>query len=243
MTLLPLDTAVLEKSVEIKLRYDTSAAERTRGGQNGQVPTTPSELAARISAGEVVEDDRFDRLLPAALRAHSRRYFTPVAVAVRVSEWLRDEGAQELLDIGSGAGKLCAIVGLRTELRVTGLEHRADLVAASRSLAESLGVETRVSFLHAALGEVALPSADAYYLYNPFGENLLGLEGQLDHNVEFGEARFRQDVGLVQRLLRRAPSGTRLITYNGFGGVIPTGYEDRRVERHGLNDLVLWRKR
>ncbi|MCA9641813.1 MAG: methyltransferase [Polyangiaceae bacterium] len=200
------------------------------------------ELAARLSAGETPDDEAFDQLLPTLQRAHSRQYWTPVAVACRVAEWLVEQRCRRLLDIGSGAGKLCGIVALKTELSVVGLEHRADLIDCSRSLAESLGVAARATFIHAALGEVALPAVDAYFLYNPFGENLLGNDGQIDQSVDFSEARFRQDVRLVQGLLRRAPQGTCLITYNGFGGVIPPGYVDQRVERHGLNDLVLWRR-
>ncbi len=188
-------------------------------------------------------DAAFDELLSTGARALSKRYWTPVSVACRVADWLGEQRAQTLLDIGSGVGKLCTVVGLRAECSVVGLEQRVELVKLSRSLAESFGVCPRVSFIHAALGEVALPPADAYYLYNPFGENLLGIEGQIDHSIDFSEARFCQDVRLVQGLLRAAPSGTCLITYNGFGGVIPAGFVDLRVERHGINDLILWRKR
>ncbi|MEZ4372803.1 MAG: hypothetical protein R3B07_18405 [Polyangiaceae bacterium] len=201
-----------------------------------------SELAARIRANAEVSDEAFDQLLPQHVRAHSRQYWTPVSVARRAAEWLTEERCCHLLDIGSGPGKLCSIVALCSPLEVLGIEHRGDLIACSRSLAESLGLDLRARFIHAALGEVALPSVDAYFLYNPFGENLLGNEGQIDQTVEFSEVRFRQDVRLVQGLLRAASSGTCLITYNGFGGVIPPGYVDKRVERHGLNDLVLWRR-
>lgn len=205
------------------------------------------QIAQSIREGKALTDETFDALLTEGQRALSRQYWTPVSVACRVAEWLSEEGASSLLDIGSGVGKLCCIVSLRSErmtqaIGTIGLEQREDLASAARFLAATLGVDSRTRFIHAALGEVALPRVDAYYLFNPFGENLLGREGQIDQTLDFSEARFRQDVGLVQRLLRVADSGTCLVTYNGFGGVIPRGYVDRRVERHGLNDLVLWRK-
>jgi len=79
-------------------------------------------------------------------------------------------------------------------------------------------------------------------MYNPFGENLFGLEDRLDDDVELCGARYLRDVAAVERLLRDAPAGTFLLTYNGFGGDLPADYREVRVDRELPSVLRMWRK-
>ena len=60
--------------------------------------------------------------------------------------------------------------------------------------------------------------------------------------MDFSDARGAQDVAAVEQLLRRAPTGTYVLTYNGFGGQVPASYEEIRVDRKLPNALRLWRK-
>jgi hypothetical protein len=92
------------------------------------------------------------------------------------------------------------------------------------------------------LRETCLPATDAYYLYNPFGENLHGPGGYLADDVELSCERYALDISRVQSTFRCAPRGTIVITYNGFGGCMPASYEPLRIERALPCVLRMWRK-
>ena len=97
-------------------------------------------------------------------------------------------------------------------------------------------------FVHGAVGEAALPVADAYYLYNPFGVYFFGPPADDDGDVAYSETRRARDIAAVEDLLQRARPGTRVLTYNGFGGRIPAGYRRVRTDLTLPNELCLWRK-
>ena len=62
-----------------------------------------------------------------------------------------------------------------------------------------------------------------------------------DETVELGREVFWRDVAAAERFLSRAPYGTRVVTYCGWGGSMPKDYELVLRERcAGL--LELWRK-
>ncbi|MEZ4300500.1 MAG: hypothetical protein R3B70_36480 [Polyangiaceae bacterium] len=212
----------------------------------------PGERAAHrireaLQEGRCPSDRAFDRLLPdEALREVSSDQWTPIAVALRVAEWLKEVGARTLLDIGSGAGKLGVVVALVSEHRslgierALGLERDGRLVAAARALAARCGVEDRVDFIHGDIEETALPPVDAYYLFNPFSEHLR--RAWRDGDTLAGKERYSSGVEAVERLLREAPTGTFVITYNGFGGDMPSLYREVRVDRGFPCVLRMWRK-
>ena len=99
-----------------------------------------------------------------------------------------------------------------------------------------------MTFVDDAVGEGPVPPAEAYYLYNPFGENLFWYGERLDDEVELSEGRFARDVAAAEALFREVPVGTYVLTYNGFGGRLPADYEALRVDRTLPNMLRLWRK-
>ena len=115
-------------------------------------------------------------------------------VVARAAVWLAEAEVGTVVDIGSGAGKFCVAAALATRCHYLGVEHRPRLVTVAGRLARLFGVEDRVTFHTGRLDPQTLPAADAYYLYNPFGENRFGLDGHLDEDVELGEARYRADV-------------------------------------------------
>lgn len=187
-------------------------------------------------------DEAFDQFLPEPMRRLSRRYWTPLAVVARAAQWLDECNVRTVVDIGSGAGKFCVAAALAGRCHLTGLEHRGQLVAASRELARTFGVNDRTSFIHGALGEVSLPRADAYYLYNPFEENDRPPAERIDASVELGAERSRRDIAAVQSLLASAAAGTYVVVYAGFGGYLPAAYRRIRVDRELRHPLCLWRK-
>ena len=200
------------------------------------------QVAEALRSGSCPADRFIDQFLPDDLRVVSGQYWTPLAVAKRAAEWLDDLGVRTVVDIGSGAGKFCVAASLVGHARYTGLEQRRSLVASARSLATVFDVRDRVSFVHGALGAMATPSADAYYLYNPFGQYFFRSHHDVDPGVEFNATRHAHDVAAVEQLLRRAPTGTYVLTYNGFGGRVPAGYRQIRIDRKLPSDLRLWRK-
>jgi predicted RNA methylase len=201
----------------------------------------PREVAAALRSGTCPDDSWFDQFLPDDLRVVAGRYFTPLEVAARVAGWLDELGARTVVDIGAGAGKLCVAAALRGRCHFVGLEQRPRLVSAAEALTRLFEVDDRVSFRVGALGATGVPPADAYYCYNPFGENLFARSERLDHDVELSAARYRRDVAAAEALFRQAPVGTFVLTYNGFGGRLP-GYEVVHVDRELPNLLRLWRK-
>jgi len=199
-------------------------------------------VAAALRTGLCPADRAFDCFLPDELRTVSSQYWTPLAVAKRAAEWLDDLHVRTVVDIGSGAGKFCVAAALVRDCRFMGLEQRSRLVAAARTLARVFDVDDRVSFVQGAVGEAVIPVADAYYLYNPFGVYFFGPPDHLDGDVAFTETRRARAVAAVEDLLRRARPGTCVLTYNGFGGRMPTGYQRIQVDQNLPNELCLWRK-
>lgn len=187
-------------------------------------------------------DRAFDRFLPRSLGVVSDQFWTPLAVAVRVADWLDDLNIETVVDIGSGAGKFCVAAALSGNSDFVGLEQRPRLVRTARHLARLFRVEDRVHFLHGSFGEDTPPVADAYYLYNPFGENLFGSSDHLDEDVELGDDRYSRDVRAVEKFLEEARVGTFVVTYNGFGGTLPASYVELRVARDLPNVLRISRK-
>jgi SAM-dependent methyltransferase len=189
-----------------------------------------------------VIDRTFDAHLPEPLRFVSWRFWTPVTVAVCAAQWLAQAGVRRVLDVGSGPGKFCVVAALARDLSFVGLEQRGHLVDAARSLAARFDLGERVSFIHGSLGDVRLEDFDALYFYNPFAENIFCEEDQLDRSVELDERRFAQDVLFVENALERMPTGTRILTYCGFGGRIPDTYELSRWAKGNSNHLRMWTK-
>ena len=199
-------------------------------------------VAYSLRVGRCPGDRAFDRFLPHNLRLASGQHWTPLEVALRIAEWLDGLAVKTVVDIGSGAGKFCVAAALASHCDFTGIEQRPHLVAAARGLAQIFDVEDRVRFVHGALGQCQLPEADAYYLYNPFGENLFGPDEHLGDDVELSDERYARDVRFMETFFERARIGTYIIKYNGFGGRMPPGYDPIRVDRETPNVLRVWKK-
>lgn len=202
-----------------------------------------ARLASDLRGTRGPLDDRaFDRFLSASLQEVSDQYWSPLAVAKRAAKWLDEAGVQRVADIGSGAGKFCVAAAVFGRCEFVGLEHRAFLVNAARHLARVFAVQHRVRFVRGALGAARLPVADAYYLFNPFGEYRFTRQPLMDAGLALDCQRRTDDIATAEHLLRRAPAGTWLLTYNGFGGRVPGEYRLIRVDRILRSSLRLWRK-
>jgi SAM-dependent methyltransferase len=225
---------------------NTSEPSETSGNENLNGTrvirlSSPRLLADAVRSGRRASDHAFDRFLLPEFQAASQQYWTPLAVAKRAAQWLAELGVRRVFDVGSGAGKFCVAAALACDAQFVGVEQRPRLVAAARELALVFGVSDRVKFVHGRFDRLS-PSTDAYYFYNSFGENLFDAENRLDEDVELSAGRYRDDVVAAERMLREAPTGTHLLTYNGFGGMVPDSYSEVRVDRELPCVLRMWRK-
>jgi hypothetical protein len=205
---------------------------------------TIKRVRGALRDGRCPPERMFDRFLEPEMRSVSRRYWTPLLVAVRAAEWFGDLGVRSVVDIGSGPGKFCVGAALAGDATFTGVEQRVRFVVAARSLARTFEVEDRVRFVCGTFGssELTLPDADAYYLYNPFGENLFPRHDRLDADVDLSVSRYAREVSAMEDMLLQLPLGAYLLTYNGFGGRMPTSYDEIRADYELPNVLRLWRK-
>lgn len=179
-------------------------------------------------------DRQFDRLIPHELRHLSSMHWTPVQVAARAASLLCATPRTRILDIGSGIGKLCTIGALSTFGTWVGVEQHGPLVKSALDLARTLGVADRTQFVQADAFSIDWFDYDALYFYNPFELSL------------FGESPLRTlQIERVQQRLAAVPSCTRVVTFNGFGGVMPPSFEllyHERIPAVGL-DLAMWIQR
>ncbi len=169
-------------------------------------------------------------------------YWSPLAVAQKSAEWFADAGVRSVVDIGSGAGKFCVAAALFGQCRFTGLEQRPFLVRSARALARLFDVNDRVRFVEGALGVVPTPIADAYYFFNPFGDYSFGFGHFEEMGGRYSDERRVNDIATAEQLLRRAVVGTWALTFNGFGGRMPEGYDLVRIDWDLPGALRLWRK-
>jgi SAM-dependent methyltransferase len=190
-----------------------------------------SELTHALTSSATLRDEYFDRFLPTPWRLASGRFWTPLDAVKRASEWLEELGVRTVVDIGSGVGKFCIAGALLTSCAFIGVEQRSHLTLVARNLSRVLGVEQRVSFVEGRFGEIAMPTADCYYLYNPFEENLFAPEEALDDAVDLNASRFRRELRAFRALVGSLPLGAFVLTYNGVGGRWPDCLEERRVDR------------
>jgi len=181
-------------------------------------------------------DQEFDRLVPDELRHLSSMHWTPARVAARAATLLCATPRTRVLDVGSGIGKLCSIGALSTFGTWHGVEQHAPLVKSATDLARALGVAERTRFVQADAFSIEWHEYDALYFYNPFELPLF--EGGPRTSLDVQIAR-------VQARLEALPSCTRVVTFHGFGGVMPRSFEllyHERMPSVGL-DLALWIQR
>jgi SAM-dependent methyltransferase len=198
------------------------------------------DVIESLRAGRRVRDAEFDAVYPDDVRRVSAHFWTPLEVARTASRWLASEGARSVLDVGSGAGKFCIIANLTSGHQVTGLEQRSALLDAARNASNAYGASAQ--FKLGTLETFDPAAFDAFYLFNPFGENLYPTDEQFDTGPVLSSLRYSHDLSIFEHWLDHAPAGTCVVTYHGFGGRMPCTYELMRVLPKGSDYLRLWKK-
>jgi hypothetical protein len=201
---------------------------------------SPDAIRA-VQGDRPVADHKFDDLFPEWTRAASDVHWSPITVARRAAELLVEKPGDRVLDVGSGVGKLCIVGALTTPGTFVGVEQRGSLVAVARNIVRRHRIP-RCTFVHANMTEVDWSTFDAFYLYNPFEENLSLGRHIIDETVERSVTAYREYVSFVETQLVAARPGTRLVTFHGFGGRMPPRWTRRRRERRGSGKLDIWVK-
>ena len=208
---------------------------------NDDVPVdTAATIAAQLRRREDVSDEAFDALLTELPRKKSRTYWSSVGAAQTAARLLREAGATQVLDAGSGVGKFCAIASLDSAHRVWGVERRGELVFESRRLAQKLGAEVVIT--EGTLQDVDPSEFDGFYFFNPFGEYVAADEDRYDLGSPRSFDAYIRDARLVEKWLRSAPVGTAMVTYNGLGGRIPVSFRVKHTTHVRDDTMRLWVK-
>ena len=214
-----------------------SADDSVNDGLSG----TLADTLAGIRVGEPIADAWFDQLYPEPVRSLSARHWTPIDVARQAAMLLNARPSTRVLDVGSGPGKFCLIASLVSPATFVGIEQRANLVEIARSVAERCGAG-RAIYRHVEMRSVDWREFDAFYFFNPFAENRFEPDERIDHDVILNAQRHHDDVGFVKDQLSQSRVGTRVVTYHGFGGEMPPGFELVSREYCGTDWVDLWLK-
>lgn len=170
-----------------------------------------------------LEDDQFDLIYPPQIRQLSFRHWTPVTIARRAAEFLVSKPGARVLDIGCGPGKFCIVGAVMTAGHFTGVEQRPHLTQVARETIAQAKI-SNAEVIQGNATDVDFSRFDAFYLFNPFEENLF-MAGKIDASVALSNALYEKYTEHVATQLALAPLGTRVATYCGDGQEVPLGYE------------------
>ena len=199
-----------------------------------------SQLLEALEKDDWPSDERFDGLLETQWQRHSRVHWSSLAVCRAAIRLLRPTAGERVLDVGSGAGKLCVTGALLSPATFVGVEQRPRLVEQARQVARRLDAAL-VSFIEADAFDVDWRRFECLYFFNPFGELRFPKERMLDDQVSRDLDKYQQCVTLVAAKLRELPLGTRVAIYNGLGCIMPSSYVLLASEPVDDSKLELWR--
>lgn len=192
-----------------------------------------------IATGVPVKDSEFHQLFPLPLREVADTHFTPVEIAKMAARYLVTEPGTRVLDIGSGAGKFCMVGAACTDGHFTGVEQREGLYTLSKKLLERYHL-SGVEFIHANITEMDLRWFEAFYLFNPFYENIHRSEC-IDTTIELNRKLYFSYSNHVKEQLDALSKGTKLVTYFSYLDEIPDSFEPQIIGMDGK--LKFWEKK
>ena len=185
-----------------------------------------------LQTAQAVKDADFDEIYPIEVKKLSGRHWTTVEIAKKAAGFLVTSPASKVLDIGSGAGKFCFVGMATTQGQFFGIEQRPDLVVLSRSIIQQYNLD-RVHISNANVVDTNFKDFDAFYLFNPFHENL-EKHSSIDKSLPLSRPIYSRYKKYVFGQLQDMPAGTRVVTYSVNGSQIPPSYKAVRKEQGGL---------
>lgn len=177
-------------------------------------------------------------MFPEAIGKVSSLHWSPVHVCRTAAQMLVVEPGTRVLDIGCGPGKFCLIGATTTTGRFTGVERRGKLARIAQDVVRKHNVPN-VTIVHGDIQEMSFRAYDAFYLFNPFQENILPML-RIDDDVEVGPALYTGYTAYVREQLMSLPAATRVATYCGDCWEIPDSYTCVKTAFH--EQLKLWVK-
>ncbi len=198
------------------------------------------EIFRALRSGALPSDREFDVVFADETRRHSSAHWTPVHVAACAAEMLAASPAARVLDVGCGPGKFCLIGAASQTVSFTGIDQRGHLLVEGQAIARSANIPN-VEFIHGNMMDLDWSDYNAFYLYNPFLENLC-TPAIIDETVQLKPEFFILYVEAVRKKLSSLPKGTRVVTYHGFGGRMPSGYRLVANQEIGSDFLQCWIK-
>lgn len=193
-----------------------------------------------LKCGAQPSDREFDEVFSRGTSLLSSAHWTPVEVAVCAVDMLVTSRGTRVLDVGCGPGKFCLIGAATREVIFTGVDLRNHLLKEGRHIARKASL-SNIEFIHGNMMDLDWSNYDAFYLYNPFLENLCR-PAMIDEAVSLKPEYFYRYVEAVQEKLMDLPMGTRVVTYHGFGGEMPYGYRMAANKEIGSDFLQCWIK-
>jgi SAM-dependent methyltransferase len=198
------------------------------------------EAVSRLRRGQPIADEDWDVAYPPSYVEMSRVNWTPVSVARRAAELLSTRSSTRILDIGAGVGKFCVVAALTAPGTFIGVERFGAMVDVARAIARKAGVST-AHFVHGRMEDFDWTSFDGFYLFNPFVERWC-LDFRTIGPTAAAAAECRQLISFTEQRLALARSGTRVVTYHGFGGEMPRCFRLKLKESIGTDFLECWEK-
>lgn len=185
-------------------------------------------------------DENFIYSYPEYINDLSKTHWTPIEIAEIAIGWLVSDSEPEMkvLDIGSGIGKFCLTGGLISKALFTGVEKRENLYNEAKAIMGKLSINN-VEFIHANVTEIDFKNFNAFYYYNPFGEQI-AISDWIDKNISFSEEKLGQYEEFVFNQLDQMPLNTRVVTYYSEKFYLPKSYQIKNMMFDG--ELVLWEK-
>ena len=199
----------------------------------------PARILAALRWRSAVSDRVFDRIYPTGVRRLSSVHWTPVAVALRAAAWLAPEPGARVLDVGAGPGKVCCIGAAARGGTWHGVERDPALVEVANAAAKLLDLQGSTMFSAGEMEVVDWRSFDSLYFYNPFAAILFG-EAPFAKAVRW--SMLTDQIARTEAHLAELSIGTRVVTFEGFGGDMPDGYLLTHTETIDDRRLALWIK-
>ena len=199
----------------------------------------PAYVLDALSSGDIVQDFEFDQILPPRFRAISDEHWSSVEAAYAIIQMIKDSSVKTFVDLGAGPGKLSLLLALMSDLEITAIERRRNLVEIGRKICEANAPE-RVRFIHGDLFDLDWGAFDVLYLFNPFLEHTCGPLEVIDQNIALGRKSYNKSVGSAFRHLCLLNSGQRVITFHGYGGRMPDSLKLVRSARVGAGTMKMW---
>jgi hypothetical protein len=186
-----------------------------------------------------LSEERFNDSLPTYLQNRSRRFFTPFHITKTATEWLTEDGKKCILDIGAGVGKFCVAGASYSDSFFCGIEYRPSLAKIANELIIKFDIANAI-VQKGDVTDIDFKNFDAFYLYNPFFENLIP-SLRLNNEIELTASSYSHYFNYTECELSKAKVGTRLVTYHGNNFEVPSSY--KKVKQNEDATLKLWIKK